>query len=80
MAKQRCDAAIVGIHEYPLRQPAFVRRLPYALAWIDLDEGFRLMTNMTGVVDPTRDIRVGQRVQVEWEDYDSVLLPLFRPV
>jgi hypothetical protein len=32
---------------------------PYAAAYVDLDEGFRIMTNVAGVKDPTRDIQCG---------------------
>ena len=60
--------------------PAFKERIPYVIAWIDLDEGFRILSNVVGVDDPTKDVEIGQRVQVEWQDYDSVSLPLFKPV
>ncbi len=58
--------------------PAFRERIPYVIAWVDLDEGFRLLTNVVGFDDPSQ-IEVGQRVVVEWQDYDEVSLPLFRP-
>ena len=58
--------------------PAFRERVPYVIAWIDLDEGFRLLTNVVGFDDPSQ-IEVGQRVVVEWQDHDEVSLPLFRP-
>ncbi len=60
--------------------PAFRERLPYVIAWVDLDEGFRILSNLTGIDDPATDVEVGQRVRVEWEDHDDVSLPLFRPV
>ena len=59
--------------------PAFRERLPYVIAWIDLDEGFRILSNLTGIDDPAKDVTIGQRVQVEWEDHDEVSLPLFKP-
>ena len=59
--------------------PAFRERLPYVIAWIDLDEGFRILSNLTGIDDPGKDVKIGQRVQVEWEDHDEVSLPLFKP-
>ncbi len=59
--------------------PAFRERLPYVIAWVDLDEGFRILSNLTGIDDPAKDITIGQRVQVEWEDHDEVSLPLFKP-
>ena len=58
--------------------PAFRERVPYVIAWVDLDEGFRILTHVTGIDDPA-EVSVGQRVVVEWQDYDEVSLPLFRP-
>lgn len=60
--------------------PFFRARVPYAVAWIDLDEGFRMMSNVIGVEDPARDLPIGQRVAVEWEDHEELAIPLFRPV
>ncbi len=59
--------------------PFFRGQVPYAVAWIDLDEGPRLLSNIIGVDDPANDITVGQRVMVEWEIHDDLALPLFRP-
>ena len=63
------------------RHPAFRDLGPYAVAYVDLDEGFRLMTNVVGVDDPTRDIECGMRVKVRWEDQGEgeVSLPMFEP-
>ena len=60
--------------------PAFRERVPYVIAWIDLDEGFRLLSNVVGVDDPAKEIEVGRRVRVEWQDHDTVSLPVFRLV
>ncbi len=60
--------------------PFFRTQVPYAVAWIDLDEGPRLLSNVVGVADPTKDISVGQRVMVAWEDHDELAVPLFKPV
>jgi uncharacterized OB-fold protein len=59
--------------------PFFKERLPYVLALVDLDEGFRLMTHVVGVDDPDRDVHVGQRVRLDWEDQGELALPVFRP-
>ena len=59
--------------------PAFAQRVPYVIAWIDLDEGFRMMSNVVDVEDLS-SLRIGQRVRVEWVDRDTVSLPAFRPV
>ena len=63
------------------RHPAFKDLGAYAVAYIDLDEGFRMMSNVLGVDDPVNDIQCGMRVKVRWEDQGkgNVSLPLFEP-
>ncbi|MDE0207707.1 MAG: Zn-ribbon domain-containing OB-fold protein [Candidatus Tectomicrobia bacterium] len=63
------------------RHPAFADLGPYAVAYVDLDEGFRIMSNIVGVEDPVRDVRCGMRVRLRWEDQgsDEVALPMFEP-
>jgi uncharacterized OB-fold protein len=63
------------------RHPAFAELGPYAVAYVDLDEGFRMMTNIVGVNDPTKDIRCGMRVKLRWEDQGEgeLSLPMFEP-
>jgi uncharacterized OB-fold protein len=63
------------------RHPAFKDLGAYAVAYVDLDEGFRIMTNIVGVGDPTKDIQCGMRVRVRWEDQGEgeVSLPMFEP-
>jgi len=58
--------------------PAFRELAPYVVAWIDLDEGFRMLSNVVGV--DAGNVHIGQRVRVTWEDQDGVSLPLFTPV
>jgi uncharacterized OB-fold protein len=61
------------------RHPAFAPLVPYAVAYIDLDEGFRIMSNVVDVDVET--IKVGDRVRVKWEDQESgVSIPLFTRV
>jgi hypothetical protein len=59
--------------------PFFRTLVPYAVAWIDLDEGPRLLSNVVGVDDPGADVSVGMRVRVEWEEHEELAIPLFRP-
>ncbi len=59
--------------------PFFRTRVPYAVAWIDLDEGPRILSNITGVEDPAAELAIGQRVVVDWEEHDELCVPLFRP-
>lgn len=60
--------------------PFFRQKVPYAVAWIDLDEGPRLMSNIVGIDNPSEDITIGQKVEVEWEENDKVNIPLFKVV
>jgi uncharacterized OB-fold protein len=57
--------------------PFFAGRVPYVLALVDLDEGFRMLTELVEV-DPER-VRVGRRVELTWEDAGEVRIPVFRP-
>ena len=59
-----------------IAHPAFRERAPYIIAWIDLDEGFRMLSTIVG-----DEITIGQRVRVTWEDQENdISLPLFAPV
>jgi len=62
--------------------PGFIDLGAYSVAYIDLDEGFRLLSGVIGVEDPTSEIHIGQRVRVEFEDQDEgeYPIPLFRPI
>lgn len=64
------------------RMPAFIDLGAYAVAHIDLDEGFRMLSGIVGVDDPTTGISIGQRVKVEFEKQDEgdYPIPLFRPI
>lgn len=57
--------------------PFFRGLAPYAVAWIDLDEGPRLCSNIVGI-DPD-SIEIGMKVAVRWEDHDGLSVPLFEP-
>lgn len=58
------------------RHPAF--DYPLLIAVVDLEEGTRLITNLTGVTPET--VTIGMPLEVEWHDADPELsLPLFRP-
>jgi uncharacterized protein len=53
--------------------------VPYVIALVDLDEGYRMSTNIVGV--PPEDVACGQRVVVDWshELSDGRRLPMFTP-
>jgi uncharacterized OB-fold protein len=56
--------------------PAFSDEVPYVLAFVDLEEGFRLLTRL--VAEPS-EVSVGQQVEVCWLSRDGVELPAFAP-
>ena len=64
------------------RNPAFSDLGAYALAYIDLDEGFRMLSNVVGIGNPLTDVKIGQRVKVQFEKQDDgeYPVPLFVPV
>ena len=50
---------------------------PYALAYVTLDEGPKMMTN---IVDCDLDsIGIGQRVSVVFKDVEGIPTPMFKP-
>jgi len=59
------------------RSSFFRDLVPYVLAYVDLDEGFRVMTNIVDI-EPEK-VRCDMPVRVKWEDYEEVALPLFAP-
>ena len=64
------------------RIPGFQELGAYAVAYVDLDEGPRLLTNVMVDGDPTTEVKIGQRVRVEFEKQDSgeYPIPVFRPI
>jgi uncharacterized protein len=64
------------------RIPGFQELGAYAIAYVDLDEGFRMLTNVLVDGDPTQLVKIGQRVKVEFEKQDSgeYPVPVFRPI
>ncbi len=57
--------------------PGFREALPYVLAYVDLEEGPRLLTNVVGC-EPER-VRIGMPVAVEFVDLDETAVPRFHP-
>ncbi|MEU9201854.1 MaoC family dehydratase N-terminal domain-containing protein [Streptomyces sp. NPDC048332] len=63
------------VNHHP-RHPAFDS--PYLVALVELAEGTRLITNLTGVAPG--DVTIGMPVVLDWLDADPELtLPVFRP-
>ncbi len=56
----------------------FRENLPYVVAYVELEEGVRMLTNIVDC-DPEQ-VRIGMPVEVTFEDLtDTVSVPLFRP-
>ncbi|GAB1460583.1 hypothetical protein MASR2M50_23570 [Thauera sp.] len=53
---------------------------PNPIGLIELDEGVRLIAGLVGV--KRDEVKIGQRVQVEFQSFDDgeLTLPMFRPV
>jgi hypothetical protein len=57
--------------------PPFHERVPYVAAVVDLEEGPRMMTIVTGDPDV---LEIGMDLVVDFEDYDEdITVPVFRP-
>lgn len=56
-------------------QPFFRERTPYVYALVDLDEGFRIASEI--VTPDVSRVAISDRVQLTWEDHDEVSIPLF---
>jgi uncharacterized OB-fold protein len=58
--------------------PAFQEALPYVLAYVELEEGVRMLTNIVGCA-PGK-VRIGMPVRVDYADLeDELAVPRFRP-
>ncbi|MEI9983636.1 MAG: OB-fold domain-containing protein [Aliidongia sp.] len=65
------------IHHRPV--PGFTP--PYAIAVVELDEGPRLMTNITNCPQTPEALQLDMKLEVAFETLDDeITLPLFQPV
>jgi uncharacterized OB-fold protein len=63
---------------YQNQAAGFRDQLPYVLAYVELEEGMRLLTNIVGCSPET--VYVGMPVVVDFEDATSdITLPKFKP-
>ena len=64
---------------YQIYKPAWKEDIPYNAAWVQLDEGPLILTNIVGAKN--EDLRVGLPVEVTYDDVtEEVTLPKFKPV
>jgi uncharacterized OB-fold protein len=58
---------------------AFEPDIPYVIAWIDLDEGPRMISNVIGC--PVEDVEIGMKVSVVFDQQSAeIWLPKFKPL
>lgn len=57
--------------------PFFRNLVPYVVAWIDLEEGPRILSNVTDVAP--EDVEIGMKLQLHWEEHEELCIPLFKP-
>lgn len=73
------------VHTFAVQHMAFgpwAEQAPYVTAYIDLNEGDRMLTVLRGVdASKPEDIRVGAAVEVEFEEAsEDVFIPFWRVV
>lgn len=55
--------------------PAFKQDVPYLIALIDMQEGFRLMVNVRKIDGTLPDLKIGQSVRIGFHRIDQTTLP-----
>ena len=64
---------------YQNQAPGFRDELPYVMAYVELDEGPRILTNV--VRTPVESVKIGMPVEVVFEDVDETLaIPKFQGI
>jgi uncharacterized protein len=63
---------------FSMVEPKFMDELPYTIAYVDLEEGVRMMTRI--VECKPEDIRFDMEVEVVFHEREGFFLPYFRPV
>ncbi len=59
-------------------EPRFADELPYTIAYVDLDEGIRMMTRI--VECKPEDIKIGMKVEVVFSPRGDFYFPFFKPL
>lgn len=59
---------------------AFKGETPYVVALVELEEGFRMMTNIVGVAADPEAVKIGMPVEIVYDAVTpEITLPKFRP-
>ena len=63
---------------HKLYHPAFAADIPYNVAFVELEEGPRVISNIVGIANDK--LKIGLPVEVVFEDVnDEITIPKFRP-
>jgi uncharacterized OB-fold protein len=62
---------------YSMVEPKFMDELPYTLAYVDLEEGVRMMTRIVGCAP--EDVHFDMEVEVTFHERAGFFLPYFTP-
>jgi uncharacterized OB-fold protein len=63
---------------YQNQSAGFRENLPYIMAYVELDEGVRMLTNIVGC--KPEEVKIGMPVEVTFEDATpEISVPLFKP-
>ncbi len=66
------------VHSPP--HPSFKKDVPYIVGIVELNEGFRIPTSLTGLDPDPQNIAIGMPLEVTFEQVsDAIGLPKFRP-
>ena len=64
---------------YQNQAPGFRDELPYVLAYVTLDEGPQMLTNVVGCKPD--EVEIGMAVEVTFEDVnEDIAIPRFKPI
>ena len=69
--------AFAIVHQAP--GPDFVKDIPYVAAIVELAEGPRMPTRLTGVAPEPSEIEIGMALRVTFSEVNGRPLPVFRP-
>ena len=58
---------------------ALADHIPYVIAIVELAEGPRMMTNITGIPNTPEDLILDMELQVTFEQRGEISLPIFMP-
>lgn len=75
---QRIGTVLTFTTVYRAPLPAFKEMVPYVIAIVDMDEGFRVMAN--ALPQCRNGMEIGARVRVGFEDVHGMALPVVESV